>query len=163
MPMTMRPPLNASRAWRSCQRGLGGVEVVGLRVEVLDGLGHDTGAGRQDELVVAQPLAIGELDRLRRLVDPLDLAHHELDQLVQQSSLGPLQMLGALAAHGDVHEARLIGVNPGRIDDSEAHLTGLEVAPELPGEQVGGERATHAAAQDEDALHVVGLSGSSRR
>ena len=55
------------------ERGLGRVEVLGLGVEVLDRLGQDARAGGQDEVVVAEPLAVLEMDGLRRLVDLLDL------------------------------------------------------------------------------------------
>ena len=111
MPMTMRPPVKASRAWRSSQGGLGAVEVVRLVVEVLDRLGHDARAGREHQLVVAQALAVGQVDGLGRLVDPLDFdPTTRLDPRVEQAPLRTLEMLGALAAHGDVHEAGLIDV-----------------------------------------------------
>ena len=106
--------------------GLGGIEVVGLRVEVLDRLGHDAGAGRNDEPVVGETLAVQVEDRLRRLVDPLHLADYETHSGVEQAPLGALEMLGSLAAHRDVHEARLVGVDAGRVDDRERHLAGLE-------------------------------------
>ena len=54
MPMTIRPPVNASSACAELERRLGGVEVVRLGVEVLDRLGHDARAGGQDEVVVAE-------------------------------------------------------------------------------------------------------------
>ena len=62
MPMTIRPPRNASSARRSRAAAVGGVEVMGLGVEVLDRLGHDPRAGREDEMVVAKRQAIGQGD-----------------------------------------------------------------------------------------------------
>ena len=107
---------------------LGGVEVLRLGVEVLDRLGHDARAGGQDQVVVGE--------RARRpaswtsaslLVDRCDLPDHERDPRVEQSALGPLEVLGTLAAHGDVHEAGLVGVLAGLVDDGDRHLAGLDL------------------------------------
>ncbi len=119
MPMTMRAALERVERLAQLQRGLGGVEVVGLGVEVLDRLGHDARAGGQHQLVVAEPLAVRELDGLRRLVDLLDLADDEVDPAVEQAALGTLELLGPLAAHGDVHEPGLVGVLAGLVDDRD--------------------------------------------
>ena len=53
-------PAAGERVERGAQPGggLGGVEVMGLGVEVLDRLGHDARAGREDELVVAERQAV---------------------------------------------------------------------------------------------------------
>ena len=59
------------------ERRLGGVEVMGLGVEVLDLLGHDPGAGGEDELVVLEAHPVRELDELARLVHANDLADDE--------------------------------------------------------------------------------------
>ena len=153
MPMTIRPPVNASSARRSSSAASARVEVMGLGVEVLDRLGHDPRPGREDEVVVAESLAVRELDGLRRLVDLLDLADHEADPLVEQAALGALELLGPLAAHGDVHEPRLVGVLAGLVDDGDRHLAGLDLAAQLLDQQVRGQRAADAAAEDEDPLH----------
>ena len=47
------------------QRGLGGVEVMGLGLEVRDRLGHDPAAGRDHEVLVGEPLTVRQLDGLR--------------------------------------------------------------------------------------------------
>ncbi len=113
------------------ERRLGGVEVLRLGLEVLDRLGHDARAGGEHEVVVGEALAIGEVDEASLLVDLLHFPHHQGDARVEQSTLGPLEVLGALTAHGDVHEARLIGVLAGLVDDRDRHLAGLDLAPQL--------------------------------
>ena len=61
IPITIRPPVNASSAARRprrprpCRSG-------GPHREVLDRLGHDPGAGGEDEVVVGQRPAVGQLD-----------------------------------------------------------------------------------------------------
>ena len=65
------------------------------------------------------------MDGLGRLVDLLDLADDEADPRVEQAALGALEVLGPLAAHGDVHEAGLVGVLAGLVDDGDVDLAGL--------------------------------------
>ena len=135
---------------------LGGVEVVGLGLEVLDRLGHDARAGRQHQMVVAERQAVGQGDDPPDLVDAVDLADDERDSLVEQAALRTLQLGGALAAHRDVHEARLVDVLAGRVDDDDLDLAVIDPVAQLPDQQVGGERPPDAAAEDEDALHGRG-------
>ena len=121
MPMTIRPPVKRVERVRAAGAAASArVEVVRLRVEVLDLLGHDPRAGGEDELVVAEPLPVGE----RRPSDVassirIDLADDELDAAVEQRALRPLEPFGALAAHGDVHEARLVDVAARLVDDGD--------------------------------------------
>ena len=135
------------------ERRFGAVEVLGLGVEVLDRLGHDPRTGRQHEVVVAEALAVLEMDGLGRLVDLLDLTDDQGHPRIEQAALRALEPLGAFAAHRDVHEARLVGVLAGRVDDGDRDLAGLQLAAELLDEEVGGEGPTDTAAQDEDPLH----------
>ena len=93
------------------------------------------------------------MDHLGRLVDVLDLADDQGDSRVEQAALRALEPLGAFAAHRDVHEARLVGVLAGLVDDRDRHLAGLHLAAELLDEEVGGEGAPDTPAEDEDPLH----------
>jgi hypothetical protein len=137
--------------------------VVGLGREVLDRLGKDPGARREDEVVIGESLAISELDQPPGFVDPLDLPDHQRDPAVEQPALGTAELRGMFAAHGDVHEAGLIHVLADLIDDRDRDFTGRDAAAEALHEEVGGERPTDAATQDQDPLHGCHLSGSSRR
>ena len=82
-----------------------------------------------------------------------DRVDHQLDVLVEQAALGPDELLGVLAAHGDVHVARLVGVGTGRVDDRHPGLAVRDLALELAGSEVGGEGPADAATEDDDALH----------
>ena len=135
---------------------------MGLGGEVLDLLGHDPGAGGDDQLPVVEPLPGGELDPLAGRVDALDGVHDQLDVAVEQLPLGADEILGSLLAHRDVHVAGLVGVNSGRIDDRHLRLALRDERLELAGDQVGGEGSPDAAAQDDNVLHGA-PTGPSRR
>jgi hypothetical protein len=135
------------------ERRFGGVEVLGLGVEVLDRLGDDPRTGRQHEVVVRELLAVLEMDGLARLVDLLDLSDDQGHPRVEQAALRALEPVGAFATHRDVHEARLVCVLAGLVDDRDRDLAGLHLATQLLDEEVGGECAAHTATQDEDPLH----------
>src|SRR5450830_1373293 len=87
------------------------------------------------------------------ILSPEASSTSQVDVRVQQRSLRPLELLGPLAAHRDVHVAGLVRVLPGRVDDRDLRLAPGDEALELPGHQVRGEGAPHPAAQDDDALH----------
>ena len=115
MPMTIRPPSKRVERRAQASRGLGRVEVVRLGVEVLDRLGHDARAGRQDEVVVAE-----RADRRpgcttwRRLVDPRRPRRRRASRACRAAPRsGRWRLRGPLAAHGDVHEAGLVDVLAG--------------------------------------------------
>ena len=91
-------------------RRIGSVEVMRLGLEVLDRLGQDARARSEHELVVVQAASVFQLDQLARLVDPLHATDFEAHLGVQQRPLRPHQVLGHLAAHGDVHEPGLVDV-----------------------------------------------------
>jgi hypothetical protein len=95
------------------------------------------------------------VDRAAALVDLGDLADDEGDAWVEQPSLGTLQVRSPLTAHGDVHEARLVDVVPGLVDDGDRDLAGLQSRPQPFDEQVGRQRPADAAAQDQDPVHGV--------
>ena len=64
-----------------------------------------------------------------------------------------MESLRPLAAHGDVHVARLVRVLPRLVDDRDLRLAARDVMLELPGDQVRGEGSADPAAEDDDALH----------
>jgi hypothetical protein len=82
-------------------------------------------------MVVADRQAVRQKDGLRRLVDPIDLPDEERDPLVEERSLGPLEPLGSLAAHRDVHEPGLVDVLSGLVDDRDPHRARLDLAAQL--------------------------------
>ena len=157
MPITILPPLNVSRASAQLQRRLGAVEVVCLLREVLDLLGDDAAPGRQHEVLVSELVpvahAVGGDDALQLLIDGVDLADDELDTTVQERALRPVEPVFALAAHGDVHEARLVDVVAVLVDDGDARRALVDLAVELPAQEIGDEGSADAAADDEDALN----------
>ena len=126
---------------------------MGLGIEVLDQLGHDARAGGQDELVVEQEPAVDQFDRRGLLIDALDCARDKADALVEQPGFRPLQTLRALMPKGDVHEARLVHVLAGLINDGDGRRALIDLLLEFAGEQVGDDRAANPAAQDQDSLH----------
>ena len=131
---------------------------------MLDLIGGDATAARQDELVVAEALAVRQLHEPAGLVDPGHLADDELDSPVEERPLGPVEVAGTFAAHGDVHEAGLIGVGAGLVDDGDRDLAAVDPTAQLAGQQVRGQGAANATAEDQDAVHrrVSRISGSSR-
>ena len=68
------------------------------------------------------------VDGLGLGVDGGDRVDHELDVLVEQAALGPDELLGVLAAHGDVHVAGLVDVGAGRVDDRDPGLAARDLA-----------------------------------
>jgi hypothetical protein len=127
--------------------------VVRLGLEVLDRLRHDARPRGEDQVVVGDRHAVGQDDGLRGLVDPGDLADDEVDPFVEQATLRALETVGSLAAHGDVHEARLVRVLAGLIDHGDHHLAGVDLTAKTLDQEVRGQRAAHAAAKDENPLH----------
>ena len=111
--------------------GFSRVEVVRLRVEMLDLLRHDARPGGEDEIVVDDRQAIGQKHALGALIDPIHVADDERDELVQEASLRSLEAIRSFAAHGDVHEARLVCVLAGLVDDRDRYVAGLDLAAEL--------------------------------
>ena len=108
--------------------GLGGVEVMGLGLEVLDRLGHDARARSRDEVVVAERHAVGQVTELAGVASTRSIvAHDELDALVEERPLGAAEVRGLLAAHRDVHEAGLIDVLAGRVDDDDLDLAAVDL------------------------------------
>jgi hypothetical protein len=116
----------------------------------------------RDQLPVVEALAGHELDRLGGRVDLLDGVYDQLDVAVEQLPLRADELLGPLLPHRDVHVAGLVGVVAGLIDDRDPGLAGGDLLLELAGDQVGGEGASNAAAQDDDVLHGR-PTGPSRR
>jgi hypothetical protein len=98
-------------------------------------------------------LARSQLHERARRIDPHDRVDDQVHVRVQQRFLRPLELLGPLGAHRDVHVAGLVCVLPGRVDDRDLRLAPGDEALELSGDQVRGEGAPHPAAQDDDALH----------
>ena len=90
------------------------------------------------------------------VVDPLDLADDQGDPLVEQAALRAMEVRGPLAAHRDVHEARLVGVLAGRVDDDDLDLAAVDPCAQLLDQEVGGEGPPDTAAEDEDPLHRAG-------
>jgi hypothetical protein len=129
------------------------VEVLGLGVEVLDRLGDDPAARREDQVVVRQDGTAGQHDGAGGLVDSRGRVDNQVDRRVQERSLGAGQALLALAAHRDVHEAWLVDVRAHRVDERDVDLAVVDPLAELAREKVGGQRTTDAAAQDHDPLH----------
>src|SRR5689334_22642785 len=122
---------------------------------MLDGLRDDPGTGGEDEVVVTEWQAVGERHSPGALIDRGDLADDELDALVQQRTLRPLETGRPFAAHRDVHEAWLVHVLAGLVHDRDRDLTRVGATPQLPDEEVGGECSPDTTAQDEDPLHRV--------
>ena len=54
-----------------------------------------------------------------------------VDALVEQRSFGALEVRGPFAAHGDVHEARLVDVLAGRVDDGDLDVAAVDPLAEL--------------------------------
>ena len=95
MPTTIEPPLNSFSAVAQLLRRFGRIEVMRLRVEVLDLLGHDPRAGSQHEVVVAEPLPVLELHGVLG-VSSIDayFGDDQLHPLIEQRSLGPGELFG---------------------------------------------------------------------
>ena len=91
-----------------------------------------------------------------------DLPDDEPYAPVEERSLRPAQVVGPLAAHGDVHEARLVDVVTGRIDDGDLDLAGVDPPAQPLDQEIGGEGAPDPATQDQDAAHG-GPTVASRR
>ncbi len=124
--------------------GPGGVEVMRLLLNVLVRLGQDPGARGQDQVVVAARGAVDQDHLPRRLVRPL---HHPGDQVhavVEEGSLGPLEMLRLLIAQGDVHEAGLVDMGAGGVDEGHAGVVVIDLRLQPAGDRVGGERPADA-------------------
>ena len=96
-----------------------------------------------------------------RLVDGGDLADDEGHPLVEQGPLRALEVGGAFAAHGDVHEAGLVDMVAGRVDDEHLDIARIDPTPKLPDEEVGGEGAPDTPTKDDDPFH--GATAASRR
>ena len=164
MPMTIRPPSNASSAVRRRSGGLGAVEVVGLGVEMLDRLGHDPRPGGEHELVVARAAGRRRARRSAPLVDALDLADDELDPRVEQAALRSVR--GSSARSPPI--AMYMKPAGRRARRSASTTVIVDVAASIRrrsflDQQVGGERAADAAAEDQDPLHRAPSAASSRR
>ena len=129
--------------------------MVRLGLEVLDGLGQDPGPGREDEPVVGQDRSVGQGDGPGAFIDPMDGPDDEVDPRVQEGALALLELLGSLAAHRDVHEAGLVDVGAGRVDDGDLRVAASDLLPETAGQEVRGQGAPDPAPHDEDALHRV--------
>jgi hypothetical protein len=142
--MTIRPPKAEGR--------LGRVEVLSL-VEMSDRVRGESGAGRDDELVISQGPSVGERHDPIVRVDASDGAHDEPDRIVQERALRTMKMLHALAPHREVHEAWLIHMVARLVDDRHLGRPNHDPTAQAASEEVGGEGSPNAAAQDQDAVH----------
>ena len=161
MPMTILPPVNASRALRSSARPRpcrsGGPPCRSARSPRARSASRwRSRAGRRR---AARRRRARRPGRRCRCARPSPTTRSTL--CVEQRPLRPLELLGPLVAHRDVHVAGLVGVLPGRVDDRDLRVAPGDQALELSGDQVRGEGAPHPAAQDDDALHRP--TGPSRR
>src|SRR4029079_3240462 len=132
---------------------LRGVEVMRLLGEKWDLVRGDSRSGRQHEVVVRDDRAALEDDRAGGHVDSDRSINDETDGSVEQAALGPREALLAFAAHRDVHEPGLVDVSALRVDKRDGDLAGRDPGAEPTGQQVRGERAADAAAEDDDAVH----------
>jgi hypothetical protein len=133
--------------------GIGGVEVMGLRREVRDLIRDDARPGREDEIVPRQGPTVRQRHDPPTIVHSGDVADDQVHPPIEERALGPLEAFGALAAHGDIHEARLVRVAAGLVDDRDRHGPGVDLAAQPLHEQVRGERPANTAAEDEDPVH----------
>src|SRR4029078_386257 len=115
--------------------------------------GDDARAGGQDQVVVAERQAVCQRDDLAHLVHFGDLTHDERHPLVEEGTLRALEVGSPFAAHRDVHEARLVDVLAGRIDDQHLDLPPGDPGAQLLDEEVGGQGAPDTSTEDEDPLH----------
>jgi hypothetical protein len=129
--------------------------MVRLLLEVGDHVGPDVRSGRDDELVVRERLPVGQMDQARIVVDAGHGPDDEVDAIVEEAPLGLAQGLRPLVAHRDVHEAGLVDVYAQLVDDGDAGAAVIDPTPELAADEVRGERAADATAEDEDAIHLV--------
>src|SRR4029079_10532593 len=82
-----------------------------------------------------------------------DLTHDERHPLVEEGTLLALEVGSPFAAHRDVHEARLVDVLAGRIDDQHLDLAPVDPGAQLLDEEVGRQGAPDTSTEDEDPLH----------
>ena len=116
---------------RSSQPGAG--ETLGL-------LGQQRRAGGDDEHVVGDRLAVGEVHGVVCRLDPVDLGDSELDAVVDLRMAGPNDLGRVGQAERDEQQAGLVDVSVVAVDHCD--LGGVPVGPAQP---VRGQRAAGAA------------------
>ena len=156
MPMTIRPPSNASSAVAQPRGGLGACRSAGPRCR--SARSPRARSASRSPARAGRSRARRPSVRVHDLAAPRRLAATSpttsVDPLVEQERSGRWRFAGPLAAHRDVHEAGLVDVLAGRVDDHDLDLAAVDPAAQLLDQQVGGQGAPDAAAEDEDALHV---------
>src|SRR3954447_15750991 len=102
---------------------LRGIEVMCFGVEVGELIGNDSRSGGNDQLLVAKPSTTVQLDGVACLVDAHRLALYEFDACVEEASFWPAELVRSLVAERDVHEAGLVDVATGVINNSDAGVS----------------------------------------
>ena len=132
-------------------RTFGGVEGEDLLHPARTGqalglLGHQAGAGGDDEHVVGERGAVGEVHLVGLDVDAVDGGLDEPDAVVQLPLPRPHDVLAVGQAERHEQQARLVDVAVVLVDHGDLGLVRAVEAPEA----VGGQRAAGAAAEDHD-------------
>ena len=135
------------------------VEVEDVRsFETLGLLGHQARAGGDDEHVVAEHAAVGQVDLIRGGLDAVDVGQPELDPVVQLRGARADDRLRVGQPERHEQQAGLIDVAVVAVDDDDLGVVAVG-APQ----PVGGERAAGAGAEDDDAGHASTVAAERAR
>ena len=110
-------------------------------------LREQAGAGGDDEDVVVEHRAVGEVDGTIAGLDPVDLGADEPDALVQLGAARPDDGVRVGKPERDEEQPGLVDVAVVLVDDGDRG-----VIAEEPAEPVGDERPAGAPAEDDDAV-----------
>jgi len=136
------------------EHALVGVEVVDrlapLRAEHSGGLVGARGrAGGDDEVVVVQLPAVGQVDLLAFGIDPIDLTHEQLDAVVDEGVPRATDVLALVDAERHEEVSRLVIVVVVLVDNDYPPILGRQPIAQL----VGCHGAGGSPAEDHEGAH----------